>query len=424
MEPTIQEHTPKQSRNPLQRPIGTYFSKPIVRWNTKCNFKRKELITQINERTIDNQLHCNYKDSSDDDSNEHKHSKKNSQFTVTSMGFEFNINKEIECDDEGIVHRNNMKCCVDDVPLFALVNTEDTPNKNESRNYSNTHANNNINISSTNSNMNNEMLFLSKNISSVGMSNTSQLQDYECSNGAKISMKDIVCETDYRCKRSSNNKHFYEKLKQFKKTNNNSITSSNKISNNNTITNTSTKHNSSLKTSQLYYNTNNVHHIKTKRCLRLSNKTTLTKRRHRVINSITSNHNNNSSVLSVSKRTKTIQSFFTSKIQKVIQHKLSHFILNQKDDGINASIMKIQLASLTKRTKPSKQQTHSIIKHNKHITNNNNNNNNITHRIIVSTNDKRENVVKTNENNRNKYTKMNHNFFYKHSTIYNTLLTK
>ena len=372
MEPPIPERKPNQPKTPSQRPFGTYFSKPIVHWNTKCNFNRKDLKPKINERNIDNQLHSNYKDSSDDDdSNEHIHSRKHSKFTVTSMGFEFNINKDTEYDND---HRNNAKCCIDDVPLFALVNTEDTPNKNESRNYNITHTNtnNNINTSTTNSNINNEMFFLSKNISSVGMSDTSQLQDYEYSttNGAKINMKDLICETDHRNKRNNNNnKHCYETLKKFKHTNNNN---NNSISNNNTITNTSTKHNSSLKTSQLYYNTNNVRHIKSKPCLKLTNKTTLTKGHHRVINSITSNNNNNSSLLNGSKRTKTVHSFFTSKIKKVIQHKLSHFILNQKDDDVNPSITKIQLTALAKRTKSSKQQMHSTIKHDKCVSKNNN----------------------------------------------------
>ena len=417
MEPPIPEHKPNQPKTLSQRQFGAYFSKPIVHWNTKCNFNRKDIKPKLKERSNDNHLHnSNHKDSIDDgNNNEHLHSRKHSKYTVTSIGFEFNINKDTEYDNN---HKSNAKCCIDDVPLFALVNTEDTPNKNESRNYNNTHTNNNINTSTTNSNINNEMFILSKNISSVGMSNTSQLQDYEysTSNGVKINMKDLICETDYRNKRNNNNnKHYYETLKQFKHTNNNN---NNSISNNNTITNTSTKHNSSLKTSQLYYNTNNVRHIKSKPCLKLTNKTTLTKGHHRIINSITSN-NNNSSLLNGSKRTKTVHSFFTSKIKKVIQHKLSHFILNQKDDNINASITKIQLTALAKRTKSSKQQMHTTIKHDKPVSKNNKCK--LTHRIIISTKDKGENVIKNNES---KNMKMNHNFFYKHSTIYNTLLTK
>ena len=144
MEPTTSEFP----KNTSQRPFGVYFSKPIVHWN-RCNFKRKEMITQIQGRNVDSQLHCNYRDSSDDDSNESAHCKTNSKYTVTSMGVKLNVGKEIEYDEskcvyEGVVHGNNLKYSIDDVPLFALVNTEDTPNKNESRNYNNTNINNNI----------------------------------------------------------------------------------------------------------------------------------------------------------------------------------------------------------------------------------------------------------------------------------------
>ena len=376
----------KKERSITQHPIATYYSQPIIHYgkiltnNIKDN---NEYVLTKNDSSNKRRggcvkgLNSNYNHQLPHNNKQLPIDKKKEQYQITSMHFEF----KSECND---VNKN-----IDDIQLCSLVKVD-----NDS--------------------------------SSLNIKCTPIVKHHESHIGNDININDLIDESKIRMYNSpllSYQKQFIQKNMKL-----NSETISNEASSH-VINNTtySSKQRSSIPTSQLYFESNNSHKKKNNKIHGINIITKLKKAHHTI-----SSFNNKA-------QTPHYRSSFTSKTKKVIQIKLSNFILNQtgNNNNNNNSIRKISLDAICRKTRLTQR-----IKNYKYVSLNNNTNNNnhktiqttssnnttlshrplttyihSSHKTTIHTTPKiKEPKCNNNESSQNE-------FFYKHSAIYNTLLT-
>lgn len=378
----------KKERSFTQHPIATYYSQPIIHYgkvltnnikdnneyvltkNDSSSKRRGGCVKGLNYNYNQQLLHNNRQSSID---------KKKHQYQITSMHFEFKS------------ERNDVNKNIDDIQLCSLVKVDDDS-------------------------------------SSLNIKCTPIVKHHESHIGNDININDLIDESKIKMYNSpllSYQKQFIQKNMKL-----NSETISNEASSH-VINNTtySSKQRSSIPTSQLYFESNNSHKKKNNKLCGTVNIITKLKKAHHTISSF-----NNKA------QTPHYRSSFTSKTKKVIQFKLSNFILNQtgKNNNNNNSIRKISLDAICRKTRLTQQR----IKNYKYVSLNNNTNNNnyktiqttssnnttLSHRPLTTyVHSSHKTTIHTTP--KIKELKCNNNkssqneFFYKHSAIYNTLLT-
>ena len=377
----------KKERSITQHPIATYYSQPIIHYGkvlTNNIKENNEYVLTKNDSSSKRRGGCvkglnyNYNHQLLHNNKQLPSGKKIHQYQITSMHFEF----KSDC------HNTNKN--IDDIQLCSLVKVNDDS-------------------------------------SSLNIKCTPIVKHHESHIGNDININDLIGESKIRMYNSpllSYQKEFIQKNMKL-----NSETISNEASSH-VINNTtySSKQRSSIPTSQLNFDGNNSHKKTNNKIYGTVNGITKLKKAHHTI-----------SLFNNKAQTPHYRSSFTSKTKKVIQIKLSNFILNQtgNNNNNNNSIRKISLDAICRKTRLTQR-----IKNYKYVSLNNNTNtnqhktietassNNTTlshrplttyvhssHKTTIHTTPKiKELKCNNNESSQNE-------FFYKHSAIYNTLLT-